>query len=1249
MHFISKFRLSAIPVLVALGALIGLASCQPADYGQRPKVGEITLAFLADFRNIPGVTAEEVQAVERLQAEGRVIVFGTNESNEAYPTRHRGKGGFLIRLGESFSEMLGLKFSHQFVDRRQLVGALDSSVIDLAGEITYDAANRQKFLMTTPIFERLIKVYRNKGKHLDRPPSRIGFLVGAGVENLIVPILKSPVEVFFVQDHLEAVTKLTDGTLDTFFDDAIADNFFSPYSAISSDTFLPIVNNPFSLATKDPSLAAVISILQKFLDAGGTEYLFKLNSETSAENLRFSFEDSLNSEQTSLLEELRARQRPIAVAAPSDDYPECFYNDNTSGFQGIAVDVLRELELITGLTFEIVNPPGTTESDLKDMLLSGQVQLIGSLNYIEEHTERLVMSKYPYSFDRYALLTTLSHPDIKLSQIEYQTVGLVRDHHFAEIFKRWFPQSRDVIYYRSMELAKQALLRGDIDFIMASNTYLLKLTNYLEQPVFKAGITFEEIIPSGFAYRIRDRQFGELIDQALAYVDLPQLQSHWFSRLFDYRLKFIKDSAPFLIIFCLLLLFSTTGLVRVNARNRRLNRNLESMVNARTSQLMAAQVDLEREKHFMSSMVDSCPVSLIITSDGKILFLNPMASSFLGRKVGECLKDSFMEQEVYFEYVDYLEKGTDINWWPTRFLRADGEARETLLTSFASDYYGEKAYMSWVTDVTELRNNARALILARDIAEDSARAKSEFLANMSHEIRTPMNAILGLTQLTLQTELTETQRDYLEKTAKAATSLVGIINDILDFSKIEAGKLLMEKIDFQLEDVLDGVINLFTFRASDKNLELLLSVDADVQTNLVGDPLRLSQVLNNLMGNAMKFTEKGGITLLINQKSVSQGTCELCFRVKDTGIGLSQEQIDNLFTAFNQADSSFTRRYGGTGLGLAISKSLVEMMDGKIWVEGRLGEGCVFSFTVRLGLGAKSRIYAVPLTFLKGRSAIAVDDYPEALEVLVKNLASLGLNVTEAGSGAEALRLLSNKSFGNLTYDLVVTDSLSGQIDATFLASELERTMDPKVRPILILTSSVRTPALGTTPSGSEAPEERPTFQAVISKPVTIPSLRSVLVEVFKVRQGKGRRRSSAALREGLSIAHLAGSKILLAEDNEVNQLVACRLLKNAGFEVDVANNGAEAVEMVKSGAYDLVLMDIQMPVMDGLTATKAIRALPEMEALPIVAMTAHAMSGDREQSLSVGMNDHVTKPINLPELFGALDRWLKPKNETAV
>jgi two-component system sensor histidine kinase/response regulator len=706
--------------------------------------------------------------------------------------------------------------------------------------------------------------------------------------------------------------------------------------------------------------------------------------------------------------------------------------------------------------------------------------------------------------------------------------------------------------------------------------------------------------------------------------------------MFDYNRKLLRDITPFIAVFLALLVLALLGLIYENRRNRRLNKNLESLVDERSQKLLAAQVDLERERQLFQRILDSCPICFTITVDRVISFLTPFAEGYLGRERGDDLAGCFVVREDLEEAQKILDGGGSLNWRPMKIKRGDGVLREVLVNAFVSDYYGKRGVMTWFTDVTELRDNARDLALARDIAEDSAKAKSEFLANMSHEIRTPMNAIVGLTQLTLQTSgLTDTQRDYLDMIQGAARSLLGIINDILDFSKIEAGKLSMENVGFQLEDVIDGAVNLSAVRANEKNLELILEIAPSVPTSLVGDPMRLGQVLNNLMSNAVKFTEKGRVSVKISTVQESPREAILKFTVQDTGIGLTPEQISKLFTAFNQADSSVTRRFGGTGLGLAISKRLVEMMGGSIWCEGAPGQGSSFSFTGLFGVADSGRRYASRQEDFGDVTALAADDYQPALVVLSRELETLGLNVLSCAGGEEALSILKERAAGAKPVDIAFLDWKMPVLDGIQTAERIKKELPPERQPLIVIITANDRNEVQTLAEGAGV-------RAVLSKPIMVSGLLNVLNDILPTSP---RRLKKAKKREDMdasSLAHLKGAKILLAEDNEVNQLVAKRLLKNAGFEVDIANNGLEAFDKVRANKYDLVLMDIQMPEMDGLTSTRAIRALPGYADLPIVAMTAHAMSGDRDLSISAGMNDHITKPINLSDLFAALNKWIK-------
>ena len=524
---------------------------------------------------------------------------------------------------------------------------------------------------------------------------------------------------------------------------------------------------------------------------------------------------------------------------------------------------------------------------------------------------------------------------------------------------------------------------------------------------------------------------------------------------------------------------------------------------------------------------------------------------------------------------------------------------------------------------------------ARHAAEAANRAKGEFLANMSHEIRTPMNAIIGFSGLALRTPLNEKQSDYLGKIEHSAKSLLKVINDILDFSKIEAGKLALEAVEFDIEELLGGATDLVSGKAAEHGLELLTAVAPSVPRTLIGDPLRLGQVLSNLIGNAVKFTRSGYVLVGVETLQHKGDRCALRFRVQDTGIGMTQDQIDRLFVAFTQADSSVTRQYGGTGLGLAISKRLVEMMGGQITVTSRKGSGCTFGFSLELGIGAGSgqRLRHDPEA-MKSLRVLVVDDSAMARKILLEQLASFGVMAVGVDSGAAAIAEL-ERAGRSEPYQLVFMDWQMPHLNGVETSRRIRKHPTIARPPLTIMVS-----AFGREEVMREA--EMAGVTGFLIKPVSASLLYETLLQQLGLDPAGPDRPPAALQPEPANLPeHLRGARVLLVEDHPLNRQVASELLDQAGLVVAFAENGRQAVERVRQAAWDLVLMDVQMPVMDGYEATAVIRGYPQLQDLPIVAMTAHAMRGAQEDCLAAGMNDFISKPIDPHELFRVLARWI--------
>ena len=679
------------------------------------------------------------------------------------------------------------------------------------------------------------------------------------------------------------------------------------------------------------------------------------------------------------------------------------------------------------------------------------------------------------------------------------------------------------------------------------------------------------------------------------------------------------------------------------------------------SELADREADLR--KFFLA--VEQSPIAtLMVDAANRIDYVNPAFTQLTGYGKAQAMGRQPAELNPSLSLADDAVRAcaaTGQTWIGERMAqRADGhdfpvsaivvpiresDGRISHVLSMVQDltaYKEAKAALERSRDHLEEIVGIRTAELDRALreAEAATLAKAEFLAQMSHEIRTPMNAVIGMTHLVLKTELAPQQRDFIEKIRGSGNHLLGILNDILDFSKIEAGKIDIEQTGFEVEHLMAEVSGLIAGQAAAKELEVIMEIAPEVPAQLVGDPLRIRQVLVNYLNNALKFTAQGEVAVHVGLEARSDEALQLRFSVRDTGIGISEAQRQTLFQRFQQADSATSRKYGGTGLGLVISLRLAELMHGTVGVESSPGQGSTFWFTARLRLGP-SVPWPIDGPGAHGRRALVVDDNAAARMAIGRMLRALGCPATAVASGAAALAELARAASARTAYDVVLLDGQIPHEDALATARDIRRLPLPQPHPALVLMVSA------SLPDTVRDAARQAGITDTLHKPILPSALRQAMTWRPAAVPAPVPTRTPAVPQAGDAApawSAMAGARVLVVEDNELNQEVAMALLEAFNLHIDIAPDGAVALEKVQQQAYDLVLMDMQMPVMDGLTATREIRKRPALASLPIVAMTANAMGSDRQACLDAGMNDFVPKPIDPDHLQAVLERWIQPR-----
>jgi len=671
--------------------------------------------------------------------------------------------------------------------------------------------------------------------------------------------------------------------------------------------------------------------------------------------------------------------------------------------------------------------------------------------------------------------------------------------------------------------------------------------------------------------------------------------------------------------------------------------------------MMASFMDITERKRVEQSLRESeekfrmvseqSPNMVFINKQGRVVYANKKCEEIMGYTREEFYSPGFdfltiISQEskdlIKTNFCTHL-KGEEVSPVEYTLVTKDGKRIEAILTTRLIKYEGENAILGTVTDITERKRAEEILKKAKEEAEEANRIKSEFLANMSHEIRTPMNAIIGMTDLTLDTELTDEQRDYLNTVKEGAGALMALLNDILDLSKIEADKIELEKINFDLRLTVEGVVDTLASKASTRGLELTCMIHHQVPSLLCGDPGRLRQILVNLLENAIKFTEEGEVSVRVELKNETEDRAELLFSVKDTGIGIPRDKQKKVFESFTQANGSTTRKYGGTGLGLSISRRLVELMGGEIGVESHPGKGSHFWFTVTCDKQKESKgTHPPPPVDIRGMQVLVVDDNQTNRSILVKMLLSFGCQAEAVESGNEAIRALKKKTSQKTPYNLVLLDMQMPEMNGEETLKSIRN--DPEIKDVLVIVLT----SVGM--RGDVSRLRSLGCSGYLTKPIKQSQLFDTIVTVLGLQNAIAEKKPvSIVTRHTIAEQKRRAIRILLAEDNPMNRKLAVTILKRAGYYVDAVENGRRAVEALNSQPYHLILMDVQMPEMNGFEATSAIRNKDsEIKRIPIVAMTAHAMKGDKQRCFKAGMDDYLPKPIEPQKLFEIIEKWTK-------
>jgi PAS domain S-box-containing protein len=1048
-----KFPNNSIFFTAALLSILLLACGQSDD-----KQTEMEFQHIS-FRDVPGITQDEITAIEALQEQGVSFIYGMPLSTEAFEKEDGEIGGYTALLCEWLTNLFGIPFLPRLYEWLDLLTALETKEVSFSGELTATPERHKIYHMTDDIASRPLKYYvlsasRPLTETAKERPVRCGFIEGTATIGTVVDELESgSYEIVLLSDVSLVYDALKSGSIDAFYYSGTAEANFVQYSDMSALYFFPLIYRPVSLATQDSQLAPIISVVQKILESGGMRYLTTMYNRGENEYFKYRMHKQLTEEERAYI-----INRPvIPMGVDPGNYPGCFYDKREKEWRGVFLDILDEVESLTGLTFRRVNDERTEWPVIYQMLIDGEIALVPELTQTAERAGNFLWPDAGQITDNYALISKYDYPDIKVNEVLYVKVGLAKNTSYTAIFRKWFANHMNTVEYESMEEAFDALQRGDVDMVMANEKRLLYLTHYLELPGYKANVVFDYSMDINIGLNKDEAVLCSIINKALAIVDSKNISDHWLRRTYDYRSKVVQAQIPWLVGSSILILCVLALVAVLFVRSRLTGKQLKKLVRQRTAELDLKNVTL-------TTLIDSIP-DLVFTLNTSLRFT-------------QCNR-SFLEH-FGFNREDIINKGEDSlgisaeevqehNNWNRRVME---ESRSFMLEEYIPRIDGTRPLYETVKAPLMLNGKVAGVLgIAHNITkhremEDAALAashsKSAFLANMSHEIRTPMNSIIGFCELALDGESSAKTRDYLDKIQTNAHWLLQIINDILDISKIESGKMEMEKIPFDFHDLFTSCKTLIMPKVIEKGLMLHFYAEPSMGKRPLGDPTRLRQVFVNLLSNAVKFTNTGMIKLHSAVMEKSERTVTVHFEVKDSGIGMTEEQMKNIFEPFMQAESGTTRKYGGTGLGLAITKNIIEMMGGTLLVESALGVGSKFSFDLKFDIVDMSDSEMLERNIMFNEfekpsfegEILLCEDNAMNQQLICEHLARVGISTVVAENGKIGVEMVKSRmEKGEKQFDLIFMDMHMPVMDGLEASAKIME-MNTNV-PIVAMTANI--------------------------------------------------------------------------------------------------------------------------------------------------------------------------------------------------